>query len=82
MENLDYEKMFGNLKEVYDKQIELNETYFTILRKMNEKRKYSDLVSNRIMTMKMIDQIEILKHYLAISLISEKLCKKYGWDAE
>lgn len=82
MENLDFEKMFGNLKEVFDRQMELQETYFTILREMNETRKYSDLVSNRIMNLKMTDQIEILKHYLAIGKISEKMCKKYGWDDE
>jgi hypothetical protein len=82
MENLDYKQMFGNLKEVLDKQFEMQKTYFALLCELNKLKPQSDIVCKRIMEMSMADQIKILKHSLAISQISKKMCEKYGWYEE
>ena len=81
-ENLDYKQMFMVLTEKFGNKLREQESYFAILKEINELKPYNDLISTKIFDLKMYEQYAIFKHILEINKISKRLCEKYGWDKE
>lgn len=76
---LDYEKMIEALSKSIKEYVDLEDRYFALARKINELNPYTQRGGERIMEMKMADQVKLFEIMVAYAELSKKLCEKYGW---
>lgn len=78
--NLDYKKMFENLQNIVLQKSQQENLYFELLYKVNELEKYTKIMSNKLTSLSMTDQIKILQSVVHYQQICKTLVDKYSFD--
>ena len=74
--------MEETFKAMMNAMFENQTLYFELVEKVTEKKNYTDMMSKRLMKMKLTDQIKVLKLMADLADVAEDLCKKYGLEVE
>ena len=76
---LDYEKMIEALSKRVKEYMDVEDRYFALARKLNELKPYIEQCGERIMEMKMTDQLKLFEIMVVLAELEKNLCEKYGW---
>lgn len=79
-EELDYKQMFETLLARFNDKFKVELEYFDLLAKVQETKKYNDLLNEHLFEMSMADQVPICKIAVAMNEYSKQMCEKYGWE--
>ena len=79
-EELDYKQMFETLFAKFKDVFKVENEYFELLGKVQETKKYNDLLNEHLFEVSIADQLPICKLALAMNEYGKQLCEKYGWE--
>lgn len=78
--DIDYKALFEQAMKKVREQANQQDEYSALMQQCNELAKYSTIISNRLLQMKLSDQITLMKAAVHMNQVSKQLCQKYGWE--